>query len=175
MDVMIDLETLGTASDTVVLSIGAVEFDVKTKKLGRTFYCELPIQSQINMGRSITAATLNWWMKQEGSAQAVLDAAMSCKDNLDVLVNDFHTFLGTSRPLSVWGNGATFDISILESLFKDVNLKAPWAFTHVMDLRTFRRFVAKGKKVEVAGVKHNALDDSIAQAKYVMEYYNESN
>jgi len=47
-DYMIDLETLGTKVDAPVLSIGAVEFNLETGKLGQEFYCVLDLQSQLD-------------------------------------------------------------------------------------------------------------------------------
>ena len=67
------------------------------------------------------------------------------------------------------GNGSTFDIFIMEHMFIDYGLIHPWGYSKIMDLRTFKRFVAKGKYVRKVGVAHNALDDAISQAKFVME------
>lgn len=69
-----------------------------------------------------------------------------------------------------WGNGSTFDITIIENLLRQYNVDPPWMFWNVMDLRTFRKYVAGGAKVVKLGVDHNALDDAVSQAMYVMEY-----
>jgi DNA polymerase III epsilon subunit-like protein len=39
--VMLDLETMGKRAGCAIVSIGAVEFDINTGEIGRTF-CELP-------------------------------------------------------------------------------------------------------------------------------------
>jgi hypothetical protein len=70
----------------------------------------------------------------------------------------------------VWGNGATFDISILENMFDMYDINHPWIYYNVMDLRTFKRFVGKGEKVQKSGVNHNALDDAKSQAQYVLDH-----
>jgi hypothetical protein len=44
-DLMIDLETLGLTANSVVLSIGAVFFDLEGEDLGPTFYTNVDRES----------------------------------------------------------------------------------------------------------------------------------
>ena len=63
---MIDIETLGIniSKNIVILSIAAVEFDLKTGELGREFYERVDIQSCLDLGMKVDASTLFWWLKQ---------------------------------------------------------------------------------------------------------------
>lgn len=168
MDLMMDLETLGTKSDCPVISLGAVFFDIEKKLLGPSFYLPMDIQEQLDVGRKVDADTIKWWMQQEDAAQNVFkEKALPPRKVLEL----FTKFYKQHPKAKVWGNGSTFDISIMESLFHSFKLKHPWHHYNVMDLRTFRRFVAGGAKVVKEGTDHNALDDSISQAKFVMEHY----
>ena len=74
--------------------------------------------------------------------------------------------------MKVWGNGSTFDISIMENILNMYRIKLPWSYNGVMDLRTFRRFIARGATVENLGVAHNALDDAKSQAVFVIKHSN---
>ena len=43
--IMLDLETMSTASNAAIVAIGAVEFEPETGKLGREFYCNVSLAS----------------------------------------------------------------------------------------------------------------------------------
>lgn len=172
MDVMVDLETLGTGTDCVVVSLGACTMDFKTQKIESTFYMILEIQDQLDKGRIIQADTLKWWFRQENAAQKVFhEKAKSPENVLNTFAGWLKAVSPNSKELKVWGNGATFDISIMESMFKTYNIKTPWPYSGVMDLRTFRRFIANNEKVPNLGTKHNAVDDAIAQAEFVLKFF----
>lgn len=167
-DLMIDLETLGTDSDTPVISIGAVFFDIATKKLGGTFYMALDVNEQIARGRKPTGDTIRWWLGQSDAAKRVFHE--KAKPAAEVLTIFNQWYAGTNPKAYAWGNGSTFDISIMEHILKDYGLKTLWGYNRVMDLRTFKRFCAKGEQVKKSGVAHNALDDAVSQAQYVLDH-----
>ena len=54
---MLDLETMGTKSNSAIISIGAVEFDILTGKTGREFYRNVSLQSCISL-KSIRACCI---------------------------------------------------------------------------------------------------------------------
>lgn len=171
MDLMIDFETLDVIPKAVVISLGACFFDIEKGTLGGTFYLPFEIETQMKEGRTISASTLKWWMSQEDAAKKVFhEQAQDTADTLNRFVLWVKSNCPNSRKLKIWGNGSTFDVSIIEDLFRDYEIKAPWSYSSVMDLRTFRRFVANGEKIENSGVKHNALDDAKAQAEFVIKY-----
>lgn len=168
-DCMTDLETLGTTQDAVVISLGAVFFDIPTKTLGPTFYMVMDVNEQIARGRKPTGDTIKWWMGQQDAAKRVFhEQAKPTKVVLETFALWYkHNF---AKGAFIWGNGSTFDISILENMYRDYGLPLPWGYNKAMDLRTFKRFEADGAQIPNTGVAHNALDDAIAQANYVMEH-----
>lgn len=176
-DISLDLETLGNRFNAPILSIGAQAFNRGTGKLGGTFYQEIDIDSALKYGVP-TGSTILWWTQQSAAARSVL--APDSKDSprkmhLSSALMNFVTWyrsigMGTCRP---WGNGATFDISILDhAIFTaSVGLEAPWAHTFwcVRDLRTLVDAAEAlagfdPKSVKRAGTHHNALDDAKHQA-----------
>jgi exodeoxyribonuclease VIII len=170
-DIMIDLETLGQNPDTCVISLGACVFDIETGEIGPTFYMALDVEEQMERGRSITADTLKWWMGQSGAAKKVFHE--QAKSSQEVL-QTFKLWVeaqGTVSKIRPWGNGSSFDISIMEDLLRMYKVKCPWLFYNVMDMRTFRRFVANNAKVEKTGTNHNALDDAKSQAQFCIDHY----
>ena len=168
IDCMADLETLGTTPETPVVSLGAVFFDIATKTIGPTFYMIMEIDEQLSRGRRPTGSTLKWWFTQTDAAKRVFhEKAQPTKVVLETFALWYKSQY--SKGAFIWGNGSTFDISILENMYRDYGLPIPWGYNKVMDLRTFKRFEAGGAQIPNTGVAHNALDDAIAQAQYVMD------
>lgn len=166
---MIDIETLGVNEDAAVISIGACFFDTKTKEIGAKFSMNLKLDEQLK-NRTIDADTLKWWFTQSDAAKHVFNEEAVPSD---VVCKMFAAWVLANAQLEdvrPWGNGATFDITIMENLLRQYNVDPPWMFKNVRDLRTFREYVADNAKVVNLGIDHNALDDAISQAKYVMEY-----
>lgn len=63
-DIMVDLETLGTTADAVILSIGAVKFDLVSGQIDdEGFYASISVESSLNRKRRISEDTLLWWFK----------------------------------------------------------------------------------------------------------------
>lgn len=176
-DLMIDLETLGTDTEEApVISIGAAWFDIDTKTIGPTYYRVLNVTDQIDTKtRFVDTSTLKFWMNQQNAAKSIFrDEALPTKQ---VLIEFRQWIMNTAKAgpkskatkkCNPWGNGAGFDINLMESMFKSYNVDCPWLFYNVMDLRTFKRFQGQSKKVEkLEGVNHNALDDAINQINYI--------
>lgn len=166
-DVMTDLETLGTTPRAVVISLGAVFFDVNTRTFGPTFEMVLDTGEQIKRGREVNPDTLKWWMQQDAAAKKVFHE--KAKPVAEVLKTFSQWYLlNNPNRAFVWGNGATFDISILEDLYREYDLECPWGYNKAMDVRTFKRFSRQGAQIKKSGVNHRALDDALSQAAFVM-------
>jgi len=166
MDLMIDLETMGVEPDAPVIAIGAVFFS--RTGLGDDFYINIDLAEQIDTNRKVRADTIKWWMAQSNASQKVFkEQATPVRDGL----LKFLDFLSASPQdeLKVWGNGPSFDITIIEHLILSYGLAVPWKFWNVFDLRTFKRFVYNGKDMMRAGTYHNALDDAKYQAEIIIK------
>lgn len=177
-DLMIDLETLGKTPAAAILSIGATFFDLETGQLGETFYRVLDIDSACQHG-TMDGATIQWWIQQSGAAKQLF-ADFQKKHGFTRAMSDFMQFLlGECDPynLRVWGNGASFDIPIIEHAIRQTQYAVPWQYWNIRDVRTI---VALGrslldidpkKDMPFNGTEHNALDDAVHQAQYVCEIY----
>jgi len=69
----------------------------------------------------------------------------------------------------VWGNGSTFDISMLEHAFVQLGLHIPWKYYNIRDCRTIQMLaedLIDRNDVKFEGEKHNALHDARWQAAY---------
>jgi hypothetical protein len=171
MAIMLDLETLGFRPETVVLTIGAVHFDPYdiNKEPDKPFYARLDMEEQTALGRTTDESTIEWWGKQPQSAQ---DEAMSEENRISLA--DFKQQLnkyivGVDK---IWANGPTFDIIILENLYRMIGAPVPWQFWQVRDARTIYDLGDDSIKTKNTDA-HNALADAFCQAKAVQAIYHQ--
>jgi len=142
-DLMLDLETLGTRHDAVVLSIGAVAFDVSGLH-EQTFYAAPDHATQrfgtsVLTPRSTDSATETWWAAQSSEARAVFQKPQAALDTALVGLEHYIDRVTTGRQeVRVWGNGATFDNVILAHLFEWAGRPVPWHWRHGRCFRTLR-------------------------------------
>lgn len=166
-----DLETLSNKYDSAIISIGFQQFDPNTGKLGATFYREIDFNSAAKYGR-VTGDTLAWWMSQGDKARRVFTENKKDKVSLPQALDELATWMrGRAIAPKVWGNGATFGVTILEHAYDKgcVGLVPPWHYTNVRDMRTAVDMagLTPGEWPKREGVHHNALDDAVYQAKVI--------
>ncbi len=164
MQVMLDLETLSTEPNAMVVAIGAVKFDAH--RILDKFYVTIDAADSERYGRHISAGTVLWWMSEErvaARAQAFL------KENVDMhsALDGFAQWFGPDS-LPVWGNGASFDNVILGSSYKSAGLEQPWKFWDDRCYRTVKN-LAPAIKLERVGTFHNAVDDAESQARHLQK------
>jgi hypothetical protein len=167
---MIDLETLNTTMTAPVVSIGAVTFDTDAAWTETTFYTVLDLDAQFACGRLPSHDTLRWWCNQSPAVRAALTEQEARVPQALQSFSQWYTFSGAPP---VWGYGANFDISILESLYNSFGLPAPWHYRDVRCLRTFRELTQTKLRIRNDKVQHNALDDARAQAWFLIEVVRE--
>lgn len=168
---MIDLETLGTTPEAPIMSIAAVKFELDGT-IGDTFYVNILPNEWLKYDRKADGETIKWWMYQ--SREAVEHLFKEPKMPLLEALQNLKEFCG--KGCKPWGNGSNFDISILDSAYRYFNMKSPWLFWNVRDVRTIVELnpIVK-KETPFEGVKHNAIDDCIHQIKYVTEIIKQFN
>jgi len=85
-------------------------------------------------------------------------------------LNELSNFVAKNSKGEVypWGNGAAFDISMLEHCYRQYGIDAPWEFWDVRDCRTIEHISTLDKRsFKRDGVHHGALDDALHQVKYI--------
>ena len=163
----IDIETLGTSPDTVVLTIGGIKFDpMEDDGLHSQFYYRLDADEQIEMGRTVDEKTLEWWEKQP---EEIRKEAMDPEDRISVeeTLKALNKWLvGVDK---IWCQGPVFDICILENLYKQIGLHHNWPFYIIRDSRTLFSLMDKDPRKEIDFAAHNALADAIVQSLFPCE------
>tara|TARA_B100001109_G_C18592379_1_gene348474 strand:+ start:10 stop:549 length:540 start_codon:yes stop_codon:yes gene_type:complete len=164
---MIDLETLSTNPNAVILTLGAVKFDPYTvMKPYDDLYFRVDVDSQTEMGRDVMQDTLDWWGKQP---KEISEEALSDDDRLPL--NDMVKAINKwSVGVDVfWCQGPLFDYAILQDIYTQLGHPQPWQYWQIRDSRTLFSLVPRDNEKREG--HHNALQDCIFQAKKVQKIY----
>lgn len=161
-NVMLDLETMGTRPGSVIVSVGAIEFDPQSARLGRTFYQTCSIASAVDVGLAMDPQTVTWWLQQNDDARGEL---IKAKGDLKSVLIAFKQWLGNAD-VRLWGNGSDFDNALLAEAYRIIGEPIPWKFWNNRCYRTMKSLFPN-VKLEREGTHHNALDDAIYQAKHL--------
>lgn len=166
---MLDIETLSTAVNAAVLSIGAVEFDPFSGEIKNEFYHELRLDQQNN--RKIDADTVQWWVREV--IFDVKKADIFCHTNTNPVRNALiwlKEFLGDDEKV-IWACDPDFDCAILANLYAEYQLPTPWKFYEPKSVRTVRELAKLHDIVVPAQSKsHNALEDCVRQVGEVVTF-----
>ncbi len=177
-DLMIDLETLSTQTDAVMLSIGAVLFTADQDEHGyprKQFYGLPSLYSQQRLGLHIEPNTLRWWLKQSDEARA--EFAYMDDNNLvsiQKVLMALSEFICDYKPKRVWSHGATFDLPILAMAYDKCQMECPFKYWDCRDTRTLFDLLGEpkngtlGQLLKPGGkTAHNAVIDCENQANAV--------
>ena len=164
--IVVDLETLSTQPNALVLSIGAValsKFGIPVQS--SNFHIVLKQEEQST--RHISQSTVEWWDKQSTEAQQAsykpTEYAYPVGEAL-WLFSDWVQYIADPKQVLLWGNGCGFDNVILASLFDDWHCERPWSFWNDRDMRTVTGLMPVLKMLPFEGTKHHALHDAKHEA-----------
>jgi DNA polymerase III epsilon subunit-like protein len=174
MQVMLDLETLGTRPGCAILSIGACVFT--PSGIGEKFYAVISRASCRLAGLVEDPDTLAWWSGQPAEAAKVLGEASdkAAPHPLGPVLFVFRSWLYDkgnvlgSKSSGVWGNGAAFDLSILGAAYDRCGFGGPpWSPWQERCYRTLKN-LRPDVPMKRAGTHHDALADAISQAEHAV-------
>lgn len=182
-DIMIDLETLSTKPNGVILSIGAVAFNCRVEEeKNREYFHEIGgkkeiWEEQVLFGRHKCKDTVAWWKNQSPEAKTIFKTA-TIESTLEML-EKFTEFVKRQHPQAfIWSNGANFDGVMLRSLYETYDLECPWKFWQESCFRTYRNHMAlviDNDKWTFEGVQHDALADAKHQTKILVDLVRKKN
>ena len=158
--IVVDLETLSIKPNACIVSIGAVL--IEDMEITDTFYINVDGRTCKEAGLDIDSDTIKWWGEQSKEAQ---EAWQKNPVPLQEALDKFTTWYG-KESIPIWGYGANFDVVILESALRAMEMEIPWKFWDISCLRTLMNVL--GKRLPKAN-NHNALDDATAEAKVLIE------
>jgi hypothetical protein len=190
INVMLDLETLGTKEYSAIISIGATWFD--PTKIGpdailAEYHVTIDPESATKKGLRMDASTVMWWM--DPAQRTALDEwRNTIHFELDVALDGFQQFVleclkaqealdpedgrrDTYEPFKqviMWGNGPQFDCMLLRQAFEVCQRDVPWMHYNERCFRTMKSLPgAKSLAPPHEGTQHNALIDARQQTLWL--------
>lgn len=193
MELMVDIETLGTTAGSPVVTIGAVLFDPFSCDAAEVLYeramnVRIDVSDAVRLSQGIEGGTLRWWFEQKDAAIKALvgDDAVPVKEALAKLWRYCHErgafvdeefFTGLSalpRTNRYWAKDPDFDMQLLRYYYEHPELasRMPWKFWECRSVRTVQDLAWPDgahtrPDFEVPGVAHDARYDAIIQAMMV--------
>lgn len=169
---MIDLETVDTKITAGIVSIAAVEFDLKRGKTGHHYYAGVGLDNA-KLSGTYSKSTLSWWkgLGEEVNKQLKPRDPIPLHDALIGLSDFIQNTIGIDQ-VNVWGNGSVFDIGILNYHYGRLGIVEPWKFWNIKDVRTLCNLGNIHKRdIEFVGDEHNPTDDCLHQIRMCYEAY----
>ena len=142
--ILIDFETLGSALNGKVTYVSWCHFSIDEREsideiLPRVndFKFNWLEQDQYELDSGV----IEFWKKQPIEIRNEMLGKPETGGTIKEFLNEFSdTFFSTgfsAKTDVLWSRGNTFDITILDRLFKDEDIEAPYPFWRVRDARTF--------------------------------------
>lgn len=172
--VMLDLETLSTSSNAVIISIAAVQFNIETGEIINKFHRNVDIQSCLDIGMEIEANTIKWWMTQKNETfKKLINNTVTIKKAINSLRIEMIAIDRNKQNIIVYANSPSFDCVIIKNACKKTKIEYPFNYRNEVCIRTlFRYFPEIVQKHKFKGNKHNPIDDCINQINILTEINN---
>lgn len=152
--IMLDLETMSTASNAAITQIGACANDGRPP-----FKATVTLRSSMKAGLHVDASTIMWWMQQSDEARASLCDAAQPLDEALLSFASWLEYQGKPIECELWAFPAQFDVTILGEAYRAEDMTIPWHYRAPRCLRTAVALSGVEKPAE-SGVKHDALADA---------------
>lgn len=165
--IMLDLETMGTGPNAVVVQIGAVAFNSLTGRRysAGAFEIDVDLDSSASAGGVVTEATVNWW-EEQGGFKPTGDTV-----TLAVALLGLSKWSGEYPSASrVWAQGPSFDVAIIDGFVQRVGTSEPWKYNAARDTRTVYDLAKQRGWTKPPGVEptHRAVEDCDVQITALM-------
>lgn len=186
MHVMIDIETLGTKQDAVILQIAAIGF-AKGGRDSIGFTVDVTIQDQLDLGRTIDPVTVAWWIdKTNPSARENVfgrnkSMPYSLKEALKLLNEYIEKYLlndtkNNTPEDRIWANSPSFDLAIIRNAMESCGITPCWKYWQEADYRTLK-YIGSVNNIDYKidptlanKIPHCAMDDASVQSDYVTSF-----
>ena len=185
IDIMTDIETLGTHSDSQIIQIAACAFNIETGEIISQFNECVDICNGEHI--KVTGNTLSWWLKTNSELLSeIIKVGNETSKSLKQVLTDFDNFiyqwdLVENNEIYLWGNGILFDNKMIQAQMESVGLKYPIFYRNDRDMRTIVDLACKKMGIsekelregfnDDSLVAHNAFDDVKYQINIVTKCY----
>ena len=163
---MVDIETLSTRPGGVVISAAFVRCVDEAH-----FVMNLDVPQQVALGLEIDPATHAWWADRNAETPGIWDRVTENPVSLDVALPYFAQWIEWATAgddWQIWCHGATFDVPLLDEVYRRKQIVSPWKFWQVRDTRTLYDLAGINPKDYAVPPPHVALNDALGQARALM-------
>lgn len=184
IDIMTDIETLGNKSDSTIIQLSAVPFNISTGEVFSEDIFSMTADISLNEERvNVTGSTIKWWLDTNTDLFKEL-LNLGSLSSEDVL-REFHEWVVKMKSIVgenhvyLWGNGILFDNKMIQHQMENLGLDYPIFYRNDRDVRTIVENATTKLDVEEREFKksiqekmdsftaHNALDDCMFQVELV--------
>lgn len=120
--------------------------------------------------------TIDWWRKQDPKVWDSITAnQITLREALEGIIERVSPV--ANRDTCLWARGDVFDLGIIQDAFYSNNLVLPIPFWNIRDIRSIgdicftKESDREFRKTYTFGKLHDAVADSISQARYVQECF----
>jgi len=193
MELMVDVESLGTVMGSPVVTIGACLFDPYSCDSGealmkRSMLARVDISDAIKYSTGVEGGTLRWWFEQEDAAikalvvgetvsmqEALIQLERFCLDR-GAFMDDmfFDGISALPKANRFWAKDPDFDMRLMQHFYEHPDLggaRMPWKFWECRSVRTVQDLAwPDGERPEfdvAGGVAHDARWDAVTQAMMI--------
>lgn len=178
IDIITDIETLGTKTDSQIIQISAIAFDILTNKIIDNFNVCVDIGS--NEPINVTGGTIKWWLKTNaGLLEDILNRpSVKTSVAIKMFVDWVNSLNGDGSEVFLWGNGILFDNKMIQAQCELAGQEYPIFYRNDRDMRTIvelasiklgfnstKEFLRKFDNEKL--IKHDAFDDCVYQSKVI--------
>lgn len=180
LDVMVDIETLGTKANATIFQISAAAFDITTGKVTSEFNMTADISKTEDL--VVDGSTILWWLDTD--AELFKRLLKGGQHSGAFVIHSFNTWLTSLTnqfDVRLWGNGMLFDNNMLKTQIEALGLEYPIAYNRDRDVRTIIELAAEVSGIserqiktmhkKPTEIKHDAYDDVRTQIRYVTWCY----
>lgn len=178
IDVMVDIETLGTQSDSTIFQIAAVAFDITNGEIIKKFNHAADVEED-KKPLKVDGSTLKWWLSTNKDLfEKLLNSGEYSSEHLLLVFHNWLSVLAAEYDVHLWGNGILFDNKMIQHQLEALGCNYPIFFTNDRDVRTIVELAAfklgitpgqlKAKYNDENLVAHDAYDDVLYQVRLVV-------
>lgn len=156
IDIMTDIETLGNKTDSTIIQISAIAFNIETGEIDNTFNEIVDITKIDNI--KLTGSTLKWWFNTDKDllAKILNEGTLSSEE----VLTKFHAWITNIQShhnvgkenVYFWGKGILFDNKMIQHQLESIGLDYPIFYRNDRDVRTL---------IELAATKLNITDQEL--------------
>ena len=168
-----DVETLGTKSSSVILSMACIYFDPDKKPSpqeirSNAFFVKLDAPDQIKrLNRTVTKSTIDWWAKQCDQVKQKsffpTPSDVKLEDGIELMREWSNGFLDKKK-CWVWARG-NLDQLVLDDAEEQLGIESVFHYNKWRDVRTAVDFLT-GSNNGYCGVDYPGFDPALHITKH---------